>query len=372
MAITKRGEKTWLVRIYLGRDRHGKRKWYSETVKGSKRDAQRVERAKQAKRDQGVLRQATRATVETYLYRWLEEAAKQKVRARTFASYRQVVEAYILPELGLCRLARLSPLDIQGMVNRLIARGLSSRTVRYAVTVLRMALTQAVRWELLPSSPVQAGSLSLPKREATVTTSALSVEEAHRLFAAAKGTRFEAVWPLAVTSAMRPGEYLALKWEDVNFADGEVSVRRTLQPAGRFAEPKTEKSRRTLALPRSTMHALREHKRRQAAEKLAAGAEYTDQGLVFCTALGGPLDYYNFSHYQWLPLLKRAELRHVRLYDLRHTGATLLLQAGENLKVVSERLGHANITLTADVYTHVTKSMQKKAAERLEQALGSA
>lgn len=369
MAVSKRGPKRWLVRVYLGRNAAGKRCWHTETIHGTKADALRAERLKLGKRDTGRLVEHVRVGMEAYLQRWLKEAAQQQVRPRTFASYRQVVEAYVIPHIGTRRLARLSPLDVQSMVNELHGRGLSPRTIRYAVTVLRMALTQAVRWRLLPLNPIQTGDISLPKLSGKTVARALTVAEVGRLFAAAAGHRLEALWPVAVTSAMRPGEYLALKWNDVDFEAGQVTVRRTLLPGGTFGEPKTAKSRRTITLPVSTMHALREHKRRQAAEKLEAGPAYHDQRLVFCTATGEPLDWNNVVHYAFLPLLKAAELPRIRPYDLRHTGATLLLQAGENLKVVSERLGHASIVLTADVYSHVTPVMQAGAAERLEAAL---
>ena len=368
MAITNRGERSWLVRVYLGRDPQGKRKWYSETVRGSKRDAQRVERSKQAKKDRGRLTENARMSVATYLDRWLNTAAKQKVRARTYASYRQVLTAYVIPELGMRQLSRLFPMDVQEMVNSLNARDLSPRTVRYAVTVLRQALRQAVRWRLLANNPVEAGDVTLPKqvrKERRVLTRA----EVERLLKTADGSRLEALWRVAIATAMRPGEYLGLKWEDVDFEVGRVRVQRTLQPGGRFAECKTARSRRSIALPPSILRALREHKARQNEERLALGAEYRDTGLIFCTPFGAPLDHNNLVHYHFAPLLHRAELPHIRLYDLRHTGATLLLEAGENLKSVSNLLGHASITLTADVYAHVTPEMQEQTAERMEAIL---
>lgn len=166
-------------------------------------------------------------------------------------------------------------------------------------------------------------------------------------------------------TALRPGEYLALRWEDVDLAGATLTVRRVMLPGGIIGEPKTSQSRRTVTLTAPTVAALREHKREQAAERLAAGDQWQDDRLVFCTALGKPLDHNNPVHYHFKPLLVAAELPAIRLYDLRHTGATLLLQAGVPLKIVSERPGHASIVLTADVYSHVSSTMQAEAAERL-------
>ena len=180
----------------------------------------------------------------------------------------------------------------------------------------------------------------------------------------------EARWRVAVATAMRPGEYLALKWEDVDLDAGRMAVKRTLQPGGRFAKCKTARSRRSIALPPSILRTLREHKAYKNAERLALGSEYQDQGLIFWTAFGTPLDHHNLVARDFKPLLTKAELPPIRLYDLRHTGATPLLEAGENLKSVSNLLGHASITLTADVYAHVTSDMQEQTAERMERIMG--
>ena len=195
-----------------------------------------------------------------------------------------MLTAYVIPELGMRQLSRLSPMDVQEMVNALNGRGLSPRTVRYAVTVLRQALRQAVRWRLLANNPVEAGDVTLPK-QVRKERRVLSRAEVERLLKAAEGSRLEALWRLAIATAMRPGEYLALKWEDVDFDAGRVAVKRTLQPGGRFAECKTARSRRTITLPPSILRALREHKARQNEERLALGAEYQDQGPDLLHAL---------------------------------------------------------------------------------------
>ena len=174
---------------------------------------------------------------------------------------------------------------------------------------------------------------------------------------------------------MRPEEYLGLQWKDVELEKGTVTVQRTLvwrRKGGGwyFSEPKTARSRRTIPLPVSLVQRMREHRRKQAEQRLKASPKYHNNDLVFATAEGSPLMPRNLLSRHFKPTLKRAELPNsIRLYDLRHSCATLLLAAGENPKVVSERLGHAGITMTLDVYSHVLPSMQQAAAERLERLL---
>ncbi len=367
--IRRRGKDRYQIRIYLGRDASGKRKWHTETVLGTRRNAERTLTAKLQKLDMGKLTEVTRETVEGYLRRWLETAASQSVRSQTHSSYKQLLEKYVIPALGTRRLAQLSPLEVQELINDLNKRGLGSRTVRYIIGVFRQALQQAVRWRLLPSNPAETGNLTLPRQTRTEQRW-LSADEVRKLLEAAADNRLSALWHVAVMTGLRPGEYRALTWEDVDLEAALLRVRRTLSTDGKnFSEPKTKRSARTVTLPPSTVQVLRNHKRRQAEERLKAGRDYDDRGLVFCTASGRPIEHNNLVHYHFHPLLKKAALPRIRLYDLRHTNASLLLEVGENLKVVSERLGHSTITLTADVYAHVSQGMQAKAAERLEKSI---
>jgi integrase len=171
---------------------------------------------------------------------------------------------------------------------------------------------------------------------------------------------------------MQPQEYLALKWSDIDLKKGTATVRRAIvwsQKKGvgwHFDEPKTSRSRRTIPLPASTVKALIEHRRRQGEERLRVGSEWQDHGLVFTTKFGSPIDIPTLTKQWFKPALSKAELPVFRLYDLRHTHATLLLSNGENPKVASERLGHSTIVLTLDTYSHVLPDMQEEAARRIE------
>lgn len=254
----------------------------------------------------------------------------------------------------------------------MLERGLSARVVRYTHAVLSSALKQAVRWNILYRNPAEC--VQLPKL-ARKEMKALTTEECGRFLAVLNEDRHHALFALALSTGMRPEEYLGLQWIDVDLGKSTLIVRRALVWRTKgggwyFTEPKTSRSRRTIPLPISMVVALTEHKRRQSQERLRLGSEWQDNGLVFTTFLGTPLNISNLTAKHFKPALKRAGLpKTIRLYDLRHTCATLLLSAGENPKVVSERLGHAGITLTLDVYSHVLPNMQKAATDKLESIL---
>jgi integrase len=212
-------------------------------------------------------------------------------------------------------------------------------------------------------------------RQARKEMQALSPKEATEFLKAAAEDRWGVLFAFALATGMRPEEYLGLQWKDVDLERGVVTIKRALvwRSTGGgwyFGEPKTARSRRSIPLPLSTLRALSEHRRKQAAERLKAGTSYQQHDLVFATPEGGPLAPRNLKRRHFRPILERAKLpADFRLYDLRHTCATLLLAAGEHPKVVSERLGHASITLTLDVYSHVLPTMQEAASQKLEKLL---
>jgi integrase len=175
--------------------------------------------------------------------------------------------------------------------------------------------------------------------------------QVHRLLEAAKGNRLEALYILAVTTGMRQGELLGLQWRDIDFGSGSLRVNRTVF-GGVVSAPKTAKSKRSIRLSRVALDALRNHPRRG--------------DWVFCTRSGKTIDCTNLTKQSWKPLLQKAGLPHKRFHDLRHTCATLLLGKGVHPKIVQEMLGHANISITLDTYSHVLPNMQGKAVEAME------
>lgn len=233
--------------------------------------------------------------------------------------------------------------------------------------VLHRALRQAVRWDLVPRNVTEA---TQPPKETSEEIHPLSEEEARRLLHAARGDRLEALYVLALATGMREGELLGLKWEDVDLTNGVLGVRRTLiRDRGRFhfGEPKSEKGRRRIDLPQEATKALRAHLEKQMDEIHHLGDRYEDRGLVFTTATGAPINPSNLRQRSLAGLLEKAGLRKIRFHDLRHTCATLMLSRNIHPKVVQEMLGHANIAITLDRYSHFLPSMGRDAAVAMDE-----
>lgn len=367
--IYKRGERTWQVRIFIGRDANGKQIFHRKTIHGTKRDAERYLVATRREMDLGVFVEPAVTSVHEYLNRWLRDAARPRVSRRTADGYAGLIDRYLLPPLGHKRLDKLQPLDIQTVYGQMQERGLSARVVRHAHSVLHNALKQAVKWGLLSRNPSDLAELpKVPHKERRV----LSPGEAQDFLKAASVMPHGLIFEFALISGMRPEEYLALQWSDVDFERGTAQVRRALvwhKKSWSFEEPKTARSRRTVYLPAALLQKLAAHRRKQAEERLKLGTVWQALDLIFCSEIGTPLRIPNITYRYFRPLLTQARLPRIRLYDLRHSCATLLLIAEENPKVVSERLGHSTIVLTLDTYSHVLPTMQQGATARLERLL---
>lgn len=366
--IVKRGERVWLVRVPLGNGPNGKRKYLNKTVYGTKADAERFLTSSLGDRDNGRLLEPSRQTLGEFANRWVTDA-RPGIQERTRESYRWVMEHYLVPTLGGRRLDQLNPSEIQRLYASLQER-LSGRTVRYAHSILHAMLETACKWGMIASNPA---SKVEPPRQTRREMRALGESEAQRFIEAAKEDRFYALWILLVSTGLRPGEALGLKWADVDWDNARLRIQRVLvrlkAGAWHFAEPKTERSRRVVSLPQGLISILKTHRARQLHERLKAGADYTELDLVFGARSGQPLDYRLLRRRHFTRVLAKAGIKGIRVYDLRHTCATLLLAAGEHPKVVSERLGHSSIVMTLDVYSHVLPDMQQRAAESLEKML---
>jgi integrase len=319
-----------------------------------------------------TLFQSAHLTLTEYLDNWLRAAANPRVSVRTLEDYEDIVRLYIKPSIGKKRLSALTPIEIQALYAALLERGLSARRVRYTHAVLSSALKQAVKWGMLTRNP--ASLVDLPK-QSRKEMKALSPDDAARFLDAASGDRWGLIYLLALITGMRPEEYLGLQWKDIDAERGIITVQRALCWRRRgggwyFGEPKTAKSRRSIPIPFSVIQRLKDHKRHQGEERLKAGPKYQNFDLVFATPAGGPLMQQNLLRRHFKPILRRAGLpESLTPYSLRHSCATLLLAQNENPKVVSERLGHATVTLTLDTYSHVLPSMQQAATEKLERLL---
>ncbi len=317
-------------------------------------------------RDQGLVVNGPNQTVDKYLHRWLEDCARQSVRPRTYECYELAVRR-LLPHLGKVRLQALTPAHVQKAYAALLTAGLSRRTVQLTHAVLHHALKQALQWGQIARNPTDAVSAPKPARK---EMQVLSQEQVEALFAANREDRLYALWVTLATAGLRIGEALGLRWSDIDFASRNVAIQRALQyraPQGySFVEPKTSRSRRTVVFPASTIQALREHRRRQAAERLQAGPTWEDTDLVFCNEIGQPLNASSTVTSAFQRALTRAGLPKIRIHDMRHTAATLLLSQGCHPKYVQDLLGHSTITLTLDTYSHVVPALHGEAADKME------
>lgn len=279
------------------------------------------------------------------------------------------VRRHIKPVLGHVRLAKLSPAQVQALINAKLDEGLSPRTVQYVRATLRAALSTAVRW-----GPV-VRNVAIPVNTVAIDREPVrpfSRDEAHQVLQAAASHRLAAFFTVAMAVGLRPSEALALTWDDLDLDAGIVHVRRALDRRGandfQFKATKSRRSRRTIPLPEVCVQALVQHRRRQVQERLTAGSAWKDHGLVFTTRTGGPLDRTQVSR-QFSTLLDRAGVEHRRLYDCRHTAASLLLAQGMAPRVVMETLGHSSYALTMETYTHVMPEVMRDAANAMDRAL---
>ena len=369
--IVAKGERTWLVRVFLGRDGAGKRTYFNELVHGTKKDAQKRLNKLLSDRDEGSLVVAPKGTLDEYLDLWLETTVRPSVRQRTHSDYTAVLERYVRPHLGAAKLARITPLEVRGMLAKLRALGLGPRSVRQAHEVLRNALEQAAADRLIRDNPARSRLVkkALPQKARSERVT-IQADDVAAFLDVARGDGRFALWMVLLFGGLRPEEALALTWDDVN--GNVVSVRRVLvdKPGKQglplhFEAPKSESSRRAVVVPDIVLQALQEHRRAQAAARLAAGPAWEDGGLIFCTPTGTAMRQDKVRR-ALRRILQAAELPPMRLYDLRHSCASLLLEMGIGLKVVSERLGHSSIQLTGDTYAHVSPGMQQEAADALE------
>jgi integrase len=314
--------------------------------------------------NKGVPVVSSNQTVAQYLDAWLV-SAKASVRPRTHESYALNVRR-LQPLLGKQRLSALKPANVERAYGELLESGLSRRTVIQAHTVLHNALKKALQWGLIGRNPTEAVSVPRPERR---EMHVLSEEQVMRLFQATQHDEQHALWVLLVTTGLRLGEALGLKWEDVDLANSRLTVQRALQRQKEhgitFVEPKTSRSRRMVYFSDGTADALKEHRRKQNQARLMLGGMWNDNSLVFCRGNGRPLDPSRMSQRLHL-ILKKAGLPSVRVHDLRHTAATLHLERGENPKVVQELLGHSNIATTMDIYSHVTPAIHAAAAAKMQ------
>ena len=316
----------------------------------------------------GSFTDARGKTLGDFLDQWLADVVKPRVRAWTFTGYEVHVRRHIKPVLGRVPLEKLSPQHVQHLLNRKLEEGLKPKSVRYLRGTLRTALNEAVRWGLVSRN---AAALVDGPRVERFDIQPFTPAEARVFLDSIAGERLEALYSVALTMGLRQGEALGLRWQDVDVELGYLRISKQLQRvhgAPQLVEPKTARSRRTLAMPPMITKSLEQHRVRQRQERSNAGSRWAETDLVFASTEGKPLDGTAISK-GFHSLLKRAGLQQRRFHDLRHSCATLLLVQGVSPRVVMDLLGHSQIGLTMNTYSHVIPDLRRDAADRMQDLL---
>lgn len=367
--IAKRGKNSYAIVINLGRDPGTgkcKQKWV--TVRGSKKEAERRLSELLHQLDTGVLVVPSKTTVAEFLERWLEDYVRPKLSLRGAERYESIVRTHLIPSLGNVPLTQLKPDHLQRHYAARLTDGLSPRTIRYHHTVIHKALQTALKWGLLGRNVADGADVPRAHSHEMQTW---DEDEVETFLEAVKSTSYYTLFYTALFTGMRRSELLALRWKDVDLLLNQIYVQRGLHHlkdgSYAFSEPKSAKSRRTIALPPSLTLLLTEHYKKQRLDKGMLSIPLTDDDLVFSTPEGKPLRPNTVSR-AWTTLAARAHVRVIRLHDARHTHASLLLKKGIHPKIVQERLGHSSIQTTLDTYSHTTPGLQQAAAARFDEA----
>jgi len=320
----------------------------------------------------GLTLPSYRTTLGAFLEQWLADVVWQRNRPSTAQGYEFYIRKYIIPALGRHQIRKLTPQQVQRFLNETHAKGLAPRTVQYIRAILRRALNQALRWELVARN---VATLADPPPGRSPEMRPLTTADARQFLAAARGHRHEHLFAVLLGTGLRIGEALALRWSDVDLDDGVITVRHALERIHgrpwRLAVPKSESGKRLVPLIGPTAEALRAQRTLTLEMRLAVGAAWQDLDFVFPTAIGTPGDQSNVYH-QFKKLLRQAGLADCyRVHDLRHSRATYLLAAGVPDRLVMGIIGHSQLSMTMR-YQHVLPSMLKEAAARLEAIFPSA
>ena len=370
--IKKRAKHSCSVVIDLGYDEYSKRRRQWVTVKGTKRDAERRLAELLHQLDTGTFMKPGKTTVAEYLERWLQDYARPNLSPRTAEVYSYIIERHVSPVLGRLSLTQLKPEHIQRYYADKQAANLSPQTIKHHHTLLHKALKTATEWGLLLRNPVDAVS---PPRVHRAEVQFWTAVEVARFLEVIRDSLYYPVFYLALYTGMLRSELLGLRCSDVDLFLGQLSIDRGLHVVRGgdviFTQPKSTKSRRTVALSPATVLMLRDHKKEVQQRYNLFGVVLTDQDFVFAHMDGTPLLPNSVSH-AWIRLVRKAVVKPISFHGARHTHASLMLKQGIHPKVVQERLGHSTIAITLDTYSHAAPGLQETAARHFDEALDAA
>ena len=387
-SIYKMQDGRWRAAVSLGwkRTEEGNMVWKRRVITGATRhDVADQMKSLQGDQTRGLKIDCGKQTVGDFLTLWLEDTVRPSVRPKTYRSYEQMLRIHLvkdipdgdwkakrldsIPGLGKVRLFKLSLQDVQRFLNDKLKAGNSAALVRYLRVVLRIALNQAVKADLVTRN---VAALATPPKSEKRQLSPFTPEQAGRFLKALMGHRLEALFTSALAIGLRSGECSALRWPDLALDKGTVTVKHTLQrKKGEglvLMPPKSEKSRRTIELPESCVAALRAHKDRQAQDRVLAGLRWVETGFVFTSRIGTPIDDRKILK-EFDALVEAARLPKQRFHDLRHACISLLAAQGVPLKVIADIVGHSDVRLTQNVYQHVYREAKQEAAGKMNDFL---
>lgn len=360
-SIRKRPNGTWEARLTLP---NGKQKsFYGKT----QRDAKAKLKDAQDKIEAGIDPRGERLTVAFYLTEWIDDV-KTHLSPSTHISYTSYLRTHLIPHLGTLKLTDLKAPHVNKMLKEMSANGCSARTQNLARAILRKALNDAMDADLIVSN---AAAKARPAKQDVKQISPLSPNQVQTLLRYTRDHWYGPLIHTAIGTGMRQGELLGLRWQDVDLDDSVIKIENAMQRVDgvpTFVKPKTDKSRRTIALDPSTSDALRRQLAQVALARQAAGDRWQEWNLVFPSRIGTPLNASNVTH-QFQALLAEVGLPRQKFHDLRHCAASLLLSEGADMKIIQDFLGHAQISLTANTYTHLTDKVRRDTANRMGAAL---
>ena len=368
--VRKRGSK-WCFVVDVGKDANGKRirKWVSGF--DTKKEAEKAMTAKLQEIHSGLYVEPAKETMESYMTTWLADKASQ-VRPSTYRGYAWLINRHIIPGLGRIKISDLRPQHLQTFYRNLQKqeKPLSNRSILHTHMILHEALDRALKWGLIARNVADAVD---PPRPETKQNRIWTPEDVRRFLEAneKEDPRFFAGFVLGIMVGMRKGEILGLRWSDIDWKQSVAHINQSLtwvNGGPRFLEPKTDRSRRAVALSPETIEVLKKHRSHQAPERLLYGQAYQEYDLVLCRVDGRPVHPRTFDA-AWYRALDRADVPRIRFHDLRHTHASLLLAQGVHPKIVSERLGHSTINVTLDIYSHVLPGLQKEVANQFDDVI---
>lgn len=369
----------WDIAVCVGKYPNGRPKYKWQRVTGPRREAEKAVTRLLNAVHEGTYFAADKSTVAVYLERWLKEHASKHVSAKTLMEYEGKIRAQIIPKLGHYPLADLRPVHIESFYTALLRDGrqdgkggLAPQTVLHIHRVLRKALQQAVKWDLIPRNPADKEKVDAPSVKRTKRT-ALNATQANRLLELARSTKLYLPVLLALACGLRRGEILALRWRRVDLDAATLTVAEATEQTRdgiRFKAPKSETSRRTLALPAPVVAALKRHRTEQDQQRRRAESAWQELDLVVANEDGSVVVPERLTGWFRDFIARHPELPRVSFHDLRRTSCTLMAQAGVNPKVASGILGHSDIRLTLNIYTEALPEMHREAAARMGDVLG--